>query len=158
VLTGGRELEVLAPNSASLKECDVLHRRTYDEVGTRVLVADDDDDLRAVLVEALRSDGYAVTEARDGVETMALLNDTFADPATRLDVVVADVRMPRLSGLGVLKELRRVGMRLPVVMMTGFHPESVEVVAKRLGALGVLQKPFDLDDLRTAVMNAHGPS
>ena len=123
-----------------------------------VLVADDDDELRATVVDALRSDGYVVLEARDGEEMLALLRDTLSDPATRPDVVVADVRMPKLSGLGVLAELRYAGMRVPVVMMTGFYPESVEVVAKRLGAIGVLRKPFDLDDLRTAVMNAHGPA
>jgi ActR/RegA family two-component response regulator len=41
-------------------------------------------------------------------------------------------------------------------MMTGFSPDSVEVVARRLGAMGVLRKPFDVDDLRTALMHARG--
>ena len=132
----------------------MLHRRAYDQIGLRVLVADDDDALRGVVADALRSDGYVVVEARDGLEGMALLNDSMSDPLTRLDVVVADVRMPNLSGLGMLEQLRHTGVRLPVVMITGFYPNSVEVVAKRLGALGVLRKPFDLDDLRTALMNA----
>jgi CheY-like chemotaxis protein len=133
----------------------VLHRRAYDEVGRRVLVADDDDALLTMLSEALRSDGYLVSEAHDGVEMLALLHDTLSEPGSRPDVIVADVRMPHLSGLGVLQELKRTGVRLPVVMMTAFCPSSVEVVAKRLGAVGVLRKPFDLDDLRTAVLNAH---
>jgi two-component system response regulator (stage 0 sporulation protein F) len=136
----------------------VLHRRAYDEVGRRVLVADDDDELRGILVEALRSDGYAVSEARDGMEMLAIIHDSLTYPGSRPDVVVADVRMPHLSGLGALQELKRTGVRLPVVMMTAFCPESVEIVAKRLGAAGVLRKPFDLDDLRTAVLNAHGAS
>jgi CheY-like chemotaxis protein len=136
----------------------VLHQRAYDEVGLKVLLADDDDALRTMLADVLRSDGYEVLEARDGVETLALLDDSLTDPRTRPDVIVADVRMPHLSGLGVLQELKRTGLRVPVVMMTAFCPPSVEVVAKRLGALGVLTKPFDLDDLRTAVLNAHGPA
>jgi two-component system, response regulator, stage 0 sporulation protein F len=136
------------------KEAVVLHRRAYDEIGLRVLLAEDDDALRGLVAEALRSDGYDVLEARDGVEGMALLNDSMSDPSAHLDVVLADVRMPNLSGLGMLEQLRRCGVRLPVVMMTGFCPSSVEVVAKRLGALGVFRKPFDLDDLRTALMNA----
>jgi DNA-binding response OmpR family regulator len=140
------------------KEPVVHHQRTYDEVGLRVLVADDDDELRATLVDALRADGYIVLEAHDGEEMLALLHDTISDPATRPDVIIADVRMPKLSGLGVLAELRHEGVHVPIVMMTGFHPESVEVVAKRLGAIGILRKPFDLDDLRTAVMNAHTPT
>ena len=134
-----------------------MHQRAYDEPGLKVLIAEDDDELREVIAGALRSDGYAVFEARDGLEGLALVNDTMADPTTRLDVVVADVRMPNLSGLGMLAELRRAGVSLPIVMMTAFIPNYVEVLAKRLGALGVLRKPFGLNDLRSAVMNAHRP-
>jgi two-component system response regulator (stage 0 sporulation protein F) len=132
----------------------MLHRTiNHDVVGTRVFVADDDDDLRALVVETLRSDGYTVVEARDGEELLALLSDTLADPGARPDIVVADVRMPKLSGLGVLEQLQRARVRLPVLLMTGFAPESVSIVARRLGAVGVLEKPFDVDDLRTAVLN-----
>jgi DNA-binding response OmpR family regulator len=123
-------------------------------MGLKVLVADDDDELRAALVDALRSDGCIVFEARDGEEMLAVLHDTISDPATRPDVLVADVVMPKLSGLGVLTELRHAGVRVPVVMMTGFCPDSVDVVAKRLGAIAVLRKPFGLDALRTALLRA----
>jgi CheY-like chemotaxis protein len=126
-----------------------------DVTGLTVLVADDDDALRTVVVEALRADGYIVVEARDGEELLAVIADTVGNPATRPDVIVTDVKMPKLSGLGVLEELRRTHVCLPVVMMTGFLPDSVEVLARRLGAMGVLRKPFDVDDLRTAVMHAH---
>jgi len=133
----------------------MLHRMNeVDVAGTTVIVADDDEELRGIIANALRSDGYSVIEARDGEELLALVADTLGDVAMRPDVIVADVRMPKLSGLGVLEELRRTHVRLPVVMMTGFSPDSVEVVARRLGATGVLRKPFDVDDLRTAVMNA----
>jgi DNA-binding NtrC family response regulator len=135
----------------------MLHRVTQAENSTRVFVADDDDELRAVLVEALRDEGYVVVEARDGIELLTKLSDSMHDPAERPDVVVADVRMPKLSGLGVLEELKRAHVSLPVVLITGFAPHSVAVVAKRLGAVGVLKKPFELDDLRTAVMFAKQP-
>ena len=133
----------------------MLHRMTRAVApGTKVLVAEDDEELRAVVVEALRDDGYTVAEARDGAELLSMLNDSLPDPAKRPDVVVADVRMPKLSGLGVLEQLKHDRVRVPVVIITGFAPQSVSVVARRLGAVGVLRKPFDLDDLRTAVMNA----
>lgn len=135
----------------------MLHRMPEVEAGgATVIVADDDDDLRAVVVEALRADGYCVVEARDGEELLALVADSMGSTRTRPDVVVLDVRMPKLSGLGVLEELRRVHLGVPVLMMTGFAPDSVEVVAKRLGAIGVIRKPFDIDDLRMAVMNVRG--
>jgi DNA-binding response OmpR family regulator len=133
----------------------MLHRMTdLDVTGMTVIVADDDDALRDLIADALRSDGYKVVEARDGEELLSLVADSVGDAATRPDVVVVDVRMPKLSGLGVLEELRRTYVRLPVVVITGFSPDSVEVVARRLGAMGVLRKPFDMDDLRTAIVNA----
>jgi DNA-binding response OmpR family regulator len=106
------------------------------------------------VVETLRCDGYTVIEARDGAELLALLDAALGDPSARPDVVVTDVLMPKLSGLGVLAELRRARVNLPIVMMTGFPSDSVRTVAKRLGAKGVLKKPFDADDLRAAVVNA----
>jgi DNA-binding response OmpR family regulator len=124
-----------------------------DVTGMTVIVADDDDELRDHIADALRTDGYKVVEARDGEEVLGLVADSVSDTATRPDVVVVDVRMPKLSGLGVLEEIRRT-CRLPVVVITGFSPDSVEIVARRLGAMAVLRKPFDMDDLRTAVVNA----
>jgi FixJ family two-component response regulator len=62
--------------------------------------------------------------------------------------------MPRLSGLGVLDALRRARLHFPVVLMTVLTDDSIWIVARRLGAVGVLHKPFDVDDLRTAVVNA----
>ncbi|HEY8042186.1 MAG TPA: response regulator [Polyangiaceae bacterium] len=119
-----------------------------------VLVADDDEDMRSLVADTLRSDGYAVLEARDGAELLGHLEAALGDPRVRPDVVVTDVMMPRLSGLGVLNALRRAQLHFPVILMTVLADESVHTVAKRLGAIGVIRKPFDVDDLRTAVMNA----
>jgi CheY-like chemotaxis protein len=131
------------------------HRASFKEpVRTIVMVADDDDELRGLVVETLRSDGYTVVEARDGAELLSLLSDTLDDPRARPDIIITDVLMPKLSGLGVLAELRRARVSMPVVMMTGFAPASVAAVAKRLGAVGVLRKPFDADTLRAAVQSA----
>ncbi len=120
----------------------------------RVLVADDDDDLRAFVFHALQSDAYEVDQARDGAELLVRLEQALDDPQKRPDVVLTDVMMPGLSGLGVLEALKRARLRFPVVLMTVLKDDSVHVVAKRLGAVGVLKKPIDLDNLRTALMNA----
>jgi CheY-like chemotaxis protein len=122
-----------------------------DAVGRRVFVADDDDELRALVADTLRSDGYTVVEARDGAELLMLLEEAIDDPAARPDLIVSDACMPNLSGLGVLEHLKRAHIVVPVLIMTGFVPLSVGVVAKRLGGLGVLSKPFDADALRAAV-------
>jgi CheY-like chemotaxis protein len=120
----------------------------------RVIVADDDEDMLSLVSDTLRSDGHQVLEARDGADLLERLESALDDPAARPDVVVADVMMPKLSGLGVLEALRRAQLHFPVVLMTVLADDSVRTVARRLGAVGVLRKPFDVDDLRTAVMNA----
>jgi CheY-like chemotaxis protein len=120
----------------------------------RLLIADDDDDVRALVVNALREDGHEISEARDGAELLARLEEALDDPSVRPDVVLTDIMMPGLSGLGVLEALKRARMHLPVVLMTVLHDESIHVVARRLGAVGVLRKPIDFDNLRTAIVNA----
>jgi CheY-like chemotaxis protein len=119
-----------------------------------ILVADDDEDVRALVVETLRADGHSVREACDGAELVECLREALDNSTARPDVVVTDVRMPKLSGLGVLAELRRSHWRVPVVLITVLADDSVRIVAKRLGAVGVLRKPLDIDNLRTAVVNA----
>jgi CheY-like chemotaxis protein len=121
---------------------------------TKVLVADDDDDVRALVASLLREDGYEVVEACDGAELLARLEEGVDDPVARPDVVLTDVMMPGLSGLGVLDALRRAHIAFPVVLMTVLKDHSVHIVARRLGAVGVLSKPLDVDDLRTAILNA----
>jgi CheY-like chemotaxis protein len=120
----------------------------------RVLVADDDEDMRALVTATLHADGCSTVEACDGEELLALLRTSLDEPWLRPDVVVADVKMPKLSGLGVLAALKRARWDLPVVMITVVSDESIHTVAKRLGAVGVLHKPFDPNDLLTAVRNA----
>ncbi len=129
-------------------------RSDLHAIRRNVLVADDDDDMRDLMVATLRSDGYAVTEARDGGQLLEMLRDALEDPRLRPDMVVTDIRMPRLSGLGVLQALQRAHVLMPVIVVTAFGDQSMHTVAKRLGAVGVLQKPFQIDDFRTAVMNA----
>jgi CheY-like chemotaxis protein len=130
--------------------------RSFDmaDAPMTVLVADDDEDMRALVAGTFRSDGYAVLEARDGAELLEVLENAFDDPRVHPDVVVTDIMMPRLSGLGVLDAIRRANLHFPVILMTVLADHSVYTLAKRLGAVGVLRKPFDVDDLRTAVKNA----
>jgi CheY-like chemotaxis protein len=123
-----------------------------------VLVADDDDDMRSLVRETLHADGCTTMEARDGGELLEMLRDGLDEPSLRPDVLVTDVKMPRLSGLGVLDAIRRARWDLPVVVMTVVSDESIHSVAKRLGAVGVLRKPFEPEDLVAAVRNAVRPA
>jgi CheY-like chemotaxis protein len=120
----------------------------------RVLVADDDDDMRALVVTMLRANGFDVVDAPDGETALDLLNAAIDDPRICPDVVVADVKMPKFSGLGVLSALRRAEVNVPVILMTALVDGSVATLARRLGAVEVLRKPFSADDLLRAMKKA----
>ena len=123
-----------------------------------VLVADDDEDLRALVAETLRADGCTTFEARDGHELIELLGSSSQGRPLRPDVILTDVKMPRLSGIGVLEALRRARSDLPVIMMTALSDPSIDKVARRLGAIGILRKPFEPATLLSAVRNATAQS
>lgn len=120
---------------------------------TRILLAEDDHEMRQWLEAELRSDGYAVAVARDGTELLEALSEvsrlSFAVP----DIILMDVRMPGYSGLHVLAAVRAAGWKTPVIIMTAFGDPRLHEEAARLGANVVFDKPFDLDDLRTALLH-----
>lgn len=112
----------------------------------RIVVADDDDDMRALIAVALRSDGYDVREAKDGVALLEILSDRRAP-----HIVISDVRMPGVDGLTMLAALRRVGQRFPVILMSAYCNHEIRDEARSNGADVFLEKPFDMDQLRRAV-------
>ena len=119
-----------------------------------VLVADDDEDMRSLIAASLRMDGHHVVETRDGAELLERLTEVLNDPSRRPVVIVTDVLMPNLSGLGVLAALRRARWDVPVILMTALNDESVLTVAQRFGVVTLFKKPINVDNLRTAVLNA----
>ncbi len=119
-----------------------------------VLVADDDEDMRSLIADSLRMDGHHVVETCDGADLIERLTEVLNDPSRRPVVIVTDVLMPKLSGLGVLAALRRARWDVPVILMTALNDESVLSVAQRFGVVTLFKKPVDIDNLRTAVLNA----
>jgi two-component system, response regulator, stage 0 sporulation protein F len=132
------------------------HGRFLRERAPRILVADDDPDIRSELASALAEDGFLVVEAADGNELLDLVVRAVADSSARpfFDAIVTDVMMPGFSGLDVLTALRSRTARVPVLVITAFGDERTIRTAESLGAVAVFRKPFDLDDLRTALENA----
>jgi CheY-like chemotaxis protein len=111
----------------------------------RILVVDDDDEMRAVLRRMLESDGYDVTERSRATHVLETLRED------RFDVVILDKEMPGLTGLDLLPVLRNEFPRLPVVFVTAFGGRQVAASAIRLGATSYLEKPFRLAQLRDAI-------
>jgi two-component system cell cycle response regulator CpdR len=120
----------------------------------RILVAEDDAEMRRLVTDALRDDGYEVVELADGgrllVDIAARLK---AEPeGDDIDLIVSDIRMPICTGLQILEALRQAHWRTPVILMTAFGDDATRKQAESLRAV-LFDKPFDLDDLRTAVAN-----
>ena len=117
----------------------------------RLLLAEDDFELRELLACVLRADGHEVVEARDGNELWQLLSDQSSDVAGPFALVVSDVRMPGLTAFDVLSRLQRAVAETPVILITAFGDQTTHLRALRLGASRVFDKPFDCDELREAV-------
>ena len=125
---------------------------------TRVLLAEDDPAFRSTMSLILGGDGYEVVEVADGSGVLDELVDSLSDESSlrSFDVIITDVRMPGFSGMDVLRAVRGLPEAPPVILMTAFGNKETHREAHRLGALTVLDKPFDLEDLRAAVANALG--
>ena len=111
----------------------------------RVLIVDDDDEMRVVLRRMLESDGYDVTEQSRATHVLEALR------RSPFNLVILDKEMPGLTGLDLLPVLRREFPRLPVVFVTAFGGRQVASSALRLGATSYLEKPFRLAQLRDAI-------
>jgi two-component system response regulator HydG len=105
----------------------------------RILVVDDDVQSLESTKKILEHAGYAVETAADGQIAIDRVRDT---EGARLDLVLSDVRMPRMTGLEFLRALRHSGKTLPVVLMTAFGRVEDAVWAMKLGAVDFLTKPF----------------
>jgi DNA-binding response OmpR family regulator len=127
----------------------------YDILSTtpiRILLAEDDRAMRQLIATTLRRDRYSVVEVGDGHELLAAVAPAFATGTDGVDLVITDVRLPGRSGLEALAALRAHDWSTPVIVITAFGDAALHEEANRLGADVVLDKPFDLDDLRAAVL------
>jgi len=107
----------------------------------RILVVDDEDNLRTMLVAALKFEGYDVAAAPNGREGLQSVKES------KPDLIVLDVMMPELDGFGMLKRLRETGDRTPVVFLTAKDTSADAVEGLGLGADDYLSKPFALEEL-----------
>ncbi len=125
---------------------------------SRVLLAEDDPAFRRLLASALRADGFDVLEAATGEELGALIASHVLNSEEELpiDLIISDVRMPRASGLEVIVGLRNLDWATPIILMTAFSDDTLHMEARRLGVGAVFDKPFDLEDMRTAALHFSG--
>ncbi|MGZ3459168.1 MAG: response regulator [Archangium sp.] len=116
----------------------------------RVLLAEDQPEMRALLRGMLAREGYEVAVAADGPGLIqTLISGLSEDGGSWIpDLIITDMRMPGFSGLEVLARLRREAWNMPVVLITGFGDDELREQVERLGSARVLDKPFELEQLR----------
>ncbi|MGH7207865.1 MAG: ATP-binding response regulator, partial [Nitrospiraceae bacterium] len=119
---------------------------------SRLLVADDDPDIRQLLSDRLTSDGYVVHTAADGREALKAIR------SQKFDALIADINMPEVSGLEVLRKVREEQPSLPVIIITAAEARERALAAVQAGAQAYLLKPFDAGELKQIVEQWVGPA
>ena len=114
----------------------------------RILVVDDRPNIIEVLSDFLAEEGYAVSGCSSGKDALEWLGKN------EVDIVVSDVKMPRLSGLQLLEAIRKMQLSVPVILITAYGSISSAVKAIKAGAFDYLTKPLDYDRLKLLIQRA----
>ena len=118
----------------------------------RILLIDDDEQLRGMMIQMLTADGHQVSVAVDGAEGLAMIT------ATNPELILTDVLMPKMDGIEMIMELQKIHLNIPIIAMSGgrravsaeFNLESATLV----GVKATLSKPFTRSELRVAIEKA----
>lgn len=130
------------------------HRQAH---APRILVAEDDVEMRTILAWALRREGYVVQECHDGTALKKWIDRSHSRSSNvEFDLVITDIRMPGLTGLEVLENAQSRSFRAPIVLISAFCDQKTEDLSRRLGAAALLPKPLDTGDL-VALANQLAP-
>ena len=123
---------------------------TGNESRYRVLLAEDDYEMRSLLTMTLRKSGYEVVECADGIGILTHLaafllpNEFGKEP---VDLIISDIRMPGVTGMEVLEGTPKNRNFPPIILITAFGDTETHALAHQFGAAAIFDKPFDLDVL-----------
>lgn len=111
-------------------------------MGLRILLADDEEDIIEIVQDRLEACGFAVTTASNGLEALKKLS------MERFDGVFLDVKMPEMTGIEVLEEIRKTDKHLPVIILTSSTSRDAAVASLAKGANEFVLKPFEWEELK----------
>ena len=114
----------------------------------KILIVDDESSLREMLAILLEREGYQIEEAANGQIALGLIQ------TSEFDLIISDIKMPCLGGIGLLREVREQEIKTPMLMITGFSSTEEAVEAMKLGAYDYITKPFKNDEIRLVIKNA----
>jgi two-component system response regulator (stage 0 sporulation protein F) len=111
----------------------------------KILIVDDQFGIRILLNEVFQKEGYQTFQAANGIQALDIVEKH--DP----DLVLLDMKIPGMDGIEILKRMKRIVPDIRVIIMTAYGELDMIQEAKNLGAIMHFAKPFDIDDIRTAV-------
>jgi diguanylate cyclase (GGDEF)-like protein len=120
---------------------------TGEKHPVRLLIVDDEEIMREFLREVLKDEGYEIELAVSGKDALAKMH------ASKYDIVLTDIVMPELDGLGVVAATKELSYEPSVIVMTGYASMETAVESMKLGAADYITKPFNIDQIRIIVSN-----
>jgi excisionase family DNA binding protein len=119
----------------------------------RVLVVDDEPSIRELLTRTLQQAEYDVETAADATAALDRMREN-----AQYDLMIADLKMPGMDGLSLIRQAKQLNSGMPVIIITGFSSESTAIDAVNLGVAGYLTKPFRVPQVLAAAAKALGAS
>jgi len=116
--------------------------------GRKVLVVEDDRGIRDLLIALLRLEGYVVDSVTDGEEAITAID------SSPYDAILLDLMLPRANGYDVIDHIVTKGPRIPIVLATAAEKSIERDRVNRLVVVSIIEKPFELSDVRDAMFNA----
>ena len=118
-------------------------------VAKQILLAEDDAFVRDMIKTVLSSEGYQIDEAKNGLQAVAWMHEK------AYDLILSDIQMPQMGGMGVLEEARRLQPKTRVILMSGQDADPDQL--RELGAFDFIEKPFPLDILLEIIERSFRP-
>ena len=115
---------------------------------SKILIIDDDDQLRKSFEKLLSEEGYTVSSAASGESGLEIIQSRSPD------LVIADIRLPGISGLEVYRAIRKLDPKLPVIIMTAYGTTETAIEATKMGAFDYILKPFEVPEMLAVIKQA----
>ena len=133
-------------------------QRLQDAAPIRVLLAEDDQDIREALVAVLEAEGCDVLAVVNGSELLERLGNWLLEEASEppADVIITDVRMPGFNGLSIIDGLRAYGWPLPVIVISAFADDEMRTKIADIRSAALMEKPLDIKRLKPMMLRLIG--
>ena len=134
-----------SPNNAVDSYClpVAAYMTEIDMERKHILVVDDEQNMLNTLGFILQAANYKVTTAKDGQEALQKTFDMLENHNNQIDLLITDLRLPRLTGLQLIDELNRLKMKMPIFVITGYGDKGLVIDLIRAGCVDYLEKPFN---------------